>query len=73
MEYLIKLVTPQGGTVLDPFNGSGSTGMAAVGLGYDYIGCELDPNYVAISERRIQAWLTDGDPIRASGLFEQCL
>jgi site-specific DNA-methyltransferase (adenine-specific) len=43
MKYLIKLVTPPGGTVLDPFNGSGSTGMAAVELGHPYIGCELDP------------------------------
>lgn len=56
MEYLIKLITPPGGTVLDPFNGSGSTGMAAVGLGFDYIGCELDPNYVEISKTRIEAW-----------------
>jgi len=57
MEYLIKLITPPGGTVLDPFNGSGSTGMAAVGLGFDYIGCELDPAYVDITEKRIAAWL----------------
>ena len=56
MKYLIKLVTPAGGHVLDPFNGSGSTGMAAVELGYEYTGCELDPNYVAIAERRIQGW-----------------
>ena len=56
MKYLIKLVTPAGGTVLDPFNGSGSTGMAAVELGYDYIGCELDPEYVKIAETRISAW-----------------
>lgn len=56
MEYLIKLITPPGGTVLDPFNGSGSTGMAAVGLGYNYIGCELDPAYVDISHKRIEAW-----------------
>jgi site-specific DNA-methyltransferase (adenine-specific) len=56
MEYLIKLITPPGGTVLDPFNGSGSTGMAATGLGYTYIGCELDPNYVEISKKRIEAW-----------------
>jgi site-specific DNA-methyltransferase (adenine-specific) len=56
MKYLIKLVTPPGGIVLDPFNGSGSTGMAAVELGYDYIGCELDPAYVEIAQRRIQAW-----------------
>jgi site-specific DNA-methyltransferase (adenine-specific) len=57
MEYLIKLVTPAGGLVLDPFNGSGSTGMAAVGLGYDYVGIDLDSNYVDIANKRIQAWL----------------
>ena len=56
MKYLIKLVTPPGGTVLDPFNGSGSTGCAAVELGFDYIGCELDPAYVKIAETRIRAW-----------------
>lgn len=57
MEYLIKLITPPGGTVLDPFNGSGSTGMAAVGLGFNYIGCDLDVNYIDISRRRIDAWV----------------
>jgi len=56
MKYLIKLITPPGGTVLDPFNGSGSTGCAAVELGFNYIGCELDPNYVEISLKRIEAW-----------------
>jgi len=56
MKYLIRLVTPKGGKVLDPFNGSGSTGMAAVELGYEYTGCELDPEYVAIAERRIAGW-----------------
>ena len=70
MKYLIKLITPPGGIVLDPFNGSGSTGCAAVELGFDYIGCELDPKYVEISEKRIEAWLKTVDPIRASGLFE---
>ena len=56
MKYLIKLVTPPGGTVLDPFNGSGSTGCAAVELGMTYIGCELDANYVEIAKKRIEAW-----------------
>jgi site-specific DNA-methyltransferase (adenine-specific) len=56
MKYLIKLITPPGGTVLDPFNGSGSTGCAAVELGHTYIGCELDPAYVAIAQARIEAW-----------------
>lgn len=62
MEYLIKLITPPGGTVLDPFNGSGSTGCAAVGLGYNYIGCELDPRYVEITHKRIEAWLAKDQP-----------
>ena len=46
MKYLVKLVTPAGGKVLDPFNGSGSTGMACVELDYEYVGCDLDPEYV---------------------------
>jgi site-specific DNA-methyltransferase (adenine-specific) len=56
MKYLIKLVTPKGGRVLDPFNGSGSTGCAAVELGHEYVGIELDPKYVEISKQRIEAW-----------------
>lgn len=60
MKYLIKLITPPGGTVLDPFNGSGTTGMAATELGFDYIGCELDPKYVEISIKRIEAWRNRG-------------
>ena len=56
MKYLIRLVTPAGGRVLDPFNGSGSTGCAAVELDYDYTGLELDPAYVEISRQRIEAW-----------------
>jgi DNA modification methylase len=55
MKYLIKLVTPPNGHILDPFNGSGSTGCAAVELGFDYTGIELDPNYVDISVKRIEA------------------
>ena len=75
MKYLIKLITPPGGTVLDPFNGSGSTGCAAVELGHPYIGCELDLKYVDIARKRIQAWYEHThptDPLVASGLFEQC-
>jgi len=56
MKYLIKLVTPPSSTVLDPFTGSGSTGMAAVELGHRFIGCELDENYVEIAHKRIQGW-----------------
>ena len=56
MKWLIKLVTPEGGKVLDPFSGSGSTGMACVELGYEYTGCELDEHYVEIATKRIEGW-----------------
>ena len=59
MRYLIKLVTPPNGKVLDPFCGSGSTGMAAVELGHEFTGCELDPAYVKIAQTRIGAWNTE--------------
>lgn len=68
MKYLIKLVTPGGGTVLDPFNGSGSTGLAATELGFNYVGIDLDPAYVDISERRIAAW--NQAEIQFNRLFE---
>jgi site-specific DNA-methyltransferase (adenine-specific) len=70
MKYLIKLITPPGGTVLDPFNGSGSTGCAAVELGHPYIGCELDPAYVEIAQRRIEAWYEAANPTTFNRLFE---
>lgn len=53
MEYLIKLITPPNGVVLDPFMGSGSTGVAAKNLGFDFIGMELDKDYFEIARRRI--------------------
>lgn len=55
MEYLIKLVTPPNGTVLDPFAGSGSTGVAAVKLGFQFIGIERESEYVKIASKRILA------------------
>lgn len=53
MQYLIKLVTPKGGTVLDPFMGSGSTGIACKKLGFKFIGIEMNQEYVEIAEKRI--------------------
>ena len=53
MRYLCRLITPPGGTVLDPFNGSGSTGVAALSEGFGYIGIEANPEYIAITERRL--------------------
>jgi site-specific DNA-methyltransferase (adenine-specific) len=54
MEYLIKLVTPVGGTVLDPFTGSGSTGKAALLNGFKFVGCELTKEYLPIIEGRLK-------------------
>lgn len=54
MAYLVRLVTPPGGIVLDPFMGSGSTGKAAMREGFSFIGCELDPEYMAIARARIE-------------------
>jgi site-specific DNA-methyltransferase (adenine-specific) len=53
MAYLIRLVTPKGGVVLDPFMGSGSTGKAAVREGMDFIGIERETEYFEIAEARI--------------------
>ena len=55
MKYLCRLVTPKGGTVLDPFMGSGSTGMAAKDEGFEFIGIEREKEYFEIAEKRIQA------------------
>ena len=55
MRYLCRLVTPAGGTVLDPFMGSGSTLKAAELEGFSAIGIELDAEYIAIARRRIAA------------------
>lgn len=55
MRWLVRLVTPSGGVVLDPFTGSGSTGMAAMLEGFNFVGFELDPHHVDIARRRIEA------------------
>ena len=54
MSYLIRLVTPKGGVVLDPFMGSGSTGKGAVREGMVFIGIERESEYFEIAEARIQ-------------------
>lgn len=67
MRWLVRLVTPPDGVVLDPFAGSGSTGKACVLEGFSFIGMDTDPEYVEIARRRIAAaqlpLLTEcGDP-----------
>jgi len=56
MEYLVRLVTPRGGVVLDPFMGSGTTGIACRNLGFKFIGIEKEKEYFDIAKERIKAW-----------------
>ena len=56
MSYLVRLVTPKGGVVLDPFMGSGSTGISSQLEGFKFIGMEMDENYFKIAETRINNW-----------------
>lgn len=56
MRYLVRLVTPKDGVVLDPFMGSGTTGCAAMLEGMQFIGIELNQEYVEIAEPRIAYW-----------------
>jgi DNA modification methylase len=55
MEYLVKLVSREGATVLDPFAGSGTTGIACKNLNRNFIGIELDADYMKIAEKRIES------------------
>ena len=59
MQYLVRLVTPPNGIVLDPFLGSGSTGKAAMYEGFNFVGIELTPEYLPIAKARILFALRD--------------
>ena len=54
MRHLVRLITPPGGLVLDPFMGSGSTGKAAILEGARFAGCDLDPEFLRIAEARLR-------------------
>lgn len=60
MRWLVRLVTPPGGVVLDPFMGSGSTGVACVEEGFRFIGIERKPEYHAIAVARLAAATRQG-------------
>lgn len=67
MRYLCRLITPVGGTVLDPFAGTGTTGQAASMEGFQYILIESDPQYCIDARNRIGStdkWQTQGLPVR---------
>ena len=56
MEYLVKLVTPPGGTCIDIFMGSGTTGIACSNLDFEFFGIEKEPEHFEIAKARIQYW-----------------
>jgi site-specific DNA-methyltransferase (adenine-specific) len=58
MRYLCRLVTPPNGTVLDPFLGSGTTAVAAILEGFEWVGCEITDDYIPIIEARV-AWANE--------------
>lgn len=70
MAYLCRLVTPAGGTVLDPFMGSGSTGKAAIREGFNFIGCEIDEQYAAIAKARIEHEAAQSESMPASSQLD---
>ena len=61
MRWLVRLVTPQGGLVLDPFAGSGTTGCAAALEGVRFIGIEREAEYADIARQRIAWWSEHGE------------
>ena len=75
MRYLVRLVTPPGGTVLDPFTGSGTTGIAANLEGFEFVGIEREDEYREIAEARLRWWAKqDGDTaeiLQRAGLAEK--
>jgi tRNA G10 N-methylase Trm11 len=56
MRWLVRLVTPPGGLVLDPFTGSGTTGCACALEGFDFLGFEREAEYVEIAKARVTWW-----------------
>ena len=59
MRYLCRLITPPNGTVLDPFMGSGTTGIAATQEDFNFIGIEMDEEYIEIANHRISNWVKE--------------
>ena len=76
MQYLVRLVTPKGGTVLDPFMGSGSTGKACMyenkerSANYYFIGVDLSDEYLFISDKRIK-WAMEYSDIEDTKIEEE--
>jgi site-specific DNA-methyltransferase (adenine-specific) len=71
LRHLCRLVTPTGGTVLDPFAGSGTTGCAAMLEGLRFLGAEREPEYIAIARARIGYYATQSGRVVSDGVAPQ--
>lgn len=60
IRYLVRCVTPESGAVLDPYMGSGTTGVAALSMGRKFVGCEISPEFFEIACRRIELFYERG-------------
>lgn len=67
LRYICRLVTPDGGLILDSFAGSGTTGIAAAQEGFNFVGIEREPDYVEIARRRI------AEALNAQPLFAEAV
>jgi len=65
MQYLVKMITPPNGIVLDPFCGSGTTGVACKLDGFQFVGLEQDPEYCKIAQARINNFVSEVDEIQS--------
>jgi len=70
MQYLVRLVTPENGIVLDPFNGSGTTGVACKIDGFNYVGMDLSEEYCRISQTRIDMFVEEREFIDECKIFD---
>ena len=73
MRYLLRLVTPPGGLTIDPYAGSGTTGVAAVHEGFRFAGCELETPHALIAVTRIAQAVTDEREERELATMQQTL
>jgi site-specific DNA-methyltransferase (adenine-specific) len=64
MRWLVRLVSPPGGLVLDPFTGSGSTGCAAVTEGRRFLGVEREVDYLPLAQARLAHWTRVAEPVQ---------
>ena len=64
MQYIVRLITPPNGKVLDPFCGSGTTGIACKLEGFEFVGLEQDAEYTKIAQARIENYKEEKEGVK---------